>query len=132
MPLVPFRSAQRRRLSEWSRGVAAALAAALAASTLAAYAQPPAAVGLQPDQWATLHVNQLAVIDLPKTPPTSISGGAGESLVLVRRRNRRNRTVFLYRAVQAGNQVFIVTSDHLPDGHCISCVTEHYFVTVVP
>ena len=40
--------------------------------------------------------------------------------------------MFLYRAVHAGNHVFIVTPDNLPDGHCISCVTEHYFVTVVP
>ena len=113
-------------------------AAAKIAATIAVvaivpgYAAAPAPTRLQPEQRATLHVNQLALIELPKTPPTSIAGSAGESLVLVRRRNRRNTTVFLYRAVHAGNHVFIVTPDNLPDGHCISCVTEHYFVTVVP
>ena len=126
--VAPRRS---RRFSTRFRAAAAAIAAAMAVvAILPGYAAAAAPIRLQPEQRATLHVNQLAVIELPKRPPISI-GGAGESLVLMRRRNRRDKTLFLYRAVKAGNHVFVVSPDNLPERHCISCVTEHYFVTVV-
>jgi hypothetical protein len=96
------------------------------------FAAAAATVRLEPEQLATLHMNQVALMELPKTPPTSVIGSAGESLVLVRRRTRRDKTVFVYRAVQTGNHTLSVSPIKLPEGHCISCVTQHYFVTVVP
>jgi hypothetical protein len=105
------------------------VAAATALSASAPARQP---VRLQPERRATLHVNQTARIELPKTPPSSVIGSAGTALVLVRRQNRRDARVWMYRAVEPGNQTLVVTPDDLPDGHCVSCVTQHYYVTVEP
>ena len=104
----------------------------VAAASVAAFAPARAPVHLQREQRATVHVNQTALIELPKTPPSSVVGSAGTALVFVRRQNRRNATVWIYRAAEPGSQTLLVTPDDLPDGHCISCVTEHYYVTVVP
>ena len=114
------------------RRVAACVVLVIAAAALSASAPARAPVHLQREQRATLHVNQTALIELPKTPPSSVVGSAGTALVLLRRQNRRDARVWMYRAVEPGNQTFLVTPDDLPDGHCISCVTEHYYVTVVP
>jgi len=112
------------------RFIACAVLAAAAALSAAAPARAP--LRLQPEQRATLHVNQTALIERPKRPPSSVIGSAGTALVLVRRQDRRDARVWMYRAVEPGNQTFVATPDDLPDGHCISCVTEHYYVTVVP
>ena len=115
-------------LRRFTAGVVLVIAAA--ASSAPAPAHAP--VRLQPEQRATLHVNQTARIERAKRPPSSVVGSAGTVLVLVRREDRHNVRVWIYRAVEPGNQTFLVTPDNLPDGHCISCVTEHYYVTVVP
>jgi len=60
-----------------------------------------------------------------------VIGGAGTALVLVKKTRRRDATIYLYRAVETGNQVLIVTPRNIPSGQCISCVTEHYFIKVV-
>ena len=58
-------------------------------------------------------------------------GGALTSLVLVKKTRQRGRNVYLYRAFKTGDNVLIVTPRDIPSGHCISCVTEHYFIKVV-
>src|SRR5438132_6853819 len=88
-----------------------------------------APVRLEAEEGATLHVGQTAVVQLSASH--RVSGGAGTTLVLVRQTRQRDRTVYVYRAVRTGNQVILVTPRDIPDGHCISCATEHYFITVV-
>ena len=59
-------------------------------------------------------------------------GFAGDSLTLLKKRQRGDNIVFVYRAIQPGNTTLIASPHNLPSGHCISCVTEHYFISVVP
>ena len=65
-----------------------------------------------------------------RTPRRSIRLQA-EALVFVRQSRGRLTRTYVYQAVRAGNQTIIVTPTNLHDGDCISCVTAHYFVTVV-
>jgi hypothetical protein len=113
------------------RRVAALGALVVAATTVSASAPARAPMRLQPEERATLHVGETALIERAKRPPSSL-GSAGTALVLVRRQDRRDTRVWMYRAVEPGNQTFVAAPDDLPNGHCISCVTEHYYVTVVP
>jgi len=107
--------------------IAAAAAALLLGAPLLRAA---AVIELQPEIEQTLHVGDVAVMRLPARLHYSI-GGAGESLRLVKRTHRRGLTVYRYRTVRAGHQTFVLTPRAPgPDG-CISCVTVHYFVTVV-
>ena len=85
-------------------------------------------IRLQPEQRTVLHVGQIATVEL--TVDRKMNGTAGDALSLVRERKRRDTTTFVYRAVQPGNHVFITAPD-VPEGGCISCVTVHYFVSVV-
>lgn len=55
-------------------------------------------------------------------------GGAGDALVLLEKTARRERIVYRYRAVRPGNQVFLAVSERR---ECVSCVTVHWFVTVI-
>jgi len=73
---------------------------AAAATSLSAAAPARAPLRLQPEQRATLHVNQTALIERPRRPPSSVIGSAGTALVLVRRQNRRDARVWMYRAVE--------------------------------
>jgi hypothetical protein len=58
-------------------------------------------------------------------------GSAGNALTLIKRVEESRTTVYVYRAVAPGHQTFVLTPrDPGPDG-CISCVTVHYFITVV-
>jgi hypothetical protein len=77
----------------------------------------------------TLHVGELAVLNLPPDRRYSHFDGnpkyAGNVLALV----RRSRGKALYRAVRPGPGS-IVIGPEVPKGECISCATLHYFVTV--
>lgn len=85
---------------------------------------------LVPEQPATLHVGDLAAVRVPSSAGYSV-GSAGDSLTLVKRAQQRSSTVFVYRAVTAGHQTVVLTPrESGPDG-CVSCVTLHYFVSVV-
>lgn len=87
-------------------------------------------VRLEPERPATLHVGQVVAVQLPSEPHYVI-GSAGSSLLLTKQAERRNTTVYSYRAVEAGNQTLVATPrDPGPDG-CISCVTVHFFIKVV-
>jgi hypothetical protein len=86
-------------------------------------------VTLRPEERATLHVGDVAKVRVASDRHYSI-GSAGIALALVKRTEVRGTTVYLYRAVAAGNQTFVLTPlDTGPDG-CVSCVTVHYFVQV--
>jgi hypothetical protein len=82
---------------------------------------------LKPEERATLHVGQTAALQMPTTYG-GLVGGAGDALMLVQRKVGRERILYLYRAVQPGNQVFLAVSEKR---ECVSCVTVHWFVTVI-
>ena len=93
-------------------------------------ARAVASIRVEPEQQATLHVGEIAALQLPSDREYTIVGSAGSSLVPLPHGGRP--AVAVYRAAQAGNQTLIATPKDLRDGDCISCVTVHYFVRVVP
>src|SRR5262245_61554919 len=98
-------------------------------AALAACAPAPISVRLQPEQPATLHVGDIALVEMMR--PYSITGSAGDALVLAEKRNDRSTTVFVYHAVRAGDQTLVASPDDLQNGQCVSCVTRHYFIKVL-
>ena len=86
-------------------------------------------VPLQPEQRATLHLGEVAAVEVSQ--PEDLMGSAGDSLVLLKRAYQRGTTIYFYRAVKVGNYVLVVSPKDIPSGQCISCVTTHYFATVV-
>jgi hypothetical protein len=94
-----------------------------------AFTGAPAPVRLQPEERTTLRVGQVAALDVKQ--PEDVAGSAGASLVLVKRATRKGVRTYLYRAVRAGDHTLLVVPTNRRDGDCISCVTVHYFVTVV-
>jgi hypothetical protein len=84
---------------------------------------------LQAEQPATLHLGEIAAVQVSQ--PQDVMGSAGSSLALLKRTHQRGTTIYLYRAVKMGNHTLVVAPRGLQSGQCISCVTEHYFVTVV-
>ncbi len=99
----------------------------LLAVRVAAARQP---IRLEPEQRTTIRVGQIAIIEI--APGEARPGGsAGDALKLVKKRQRHGKTIFTYRAVRVGDETIVAAPDRLgPDG-CISCVTVHYFVTVI-
>lgn len=81
---------------------------------------------LKPEERAMLHVGQRVTLQMPASYG-GLGGGAGDALRLVQKKVGRDRIVYLYRAVQPGNQVFLAVSEKR---ECVSCVTVHWFVTV--
>jgi hypothetical protein len=89
-----------------------------------------AAVQLQPEAPATLHIGEIAVLRVTSERHYAI-GGAGSALVLMNQTDEEDTTSYFYRAVRAGNQTFVATPRDPGPDRCISCVTAHYFVTVI-
>lgn len=77
------------------------------------------------EEQTTIGVGQLARVSIPATYYYSVEA-AGDSLVEV----RRSKGAVIYRAVKPGTETILLSPD-VPDGHCISCATIHYFVSVV-
>ena len=101
-----------------------------AAIALLACSAARSVVTLRPEKRASLHIGDVAAIRVDSNRHYSI-GLAGTALALLKRTEERDTTVYLYRAVAAGNQTIVLTPrDPGPDG-CISCVTVQYFVQVV-
>ena len=106
----------------------AAIAVAVSVATCATV---PAAVTLSAEERTIVHVGDDAALSLP--PGHQFTGwGAGGSLALIKRTRKHGREVYLYRAVQPGNETFLSTPRALAQSDCISCSTAHYFVTVIP
>jgi hypothetical protein len=109
------------------RKVRVACPAAIA--LLAACSAVGSFVTLRPEERATLHIGDVAAVRVAWDPQYSI-GSAGTALVLMKRTEEHGTTVYLYRAVAAGNQTLVLTPrEPGPDG-CVSCVTVHYFIQV--
>jgi hypothetical protein len=85
---------------------------------------------IEPERYqVTLHVGELAVIEVPSDAQYSL-GGPGNALILQERKEHKGVTSYIYRALHAGDDTIVATpAKPGPDG-CISCVTVHYFVKV--
>jgi hypothetical protein len=89
-----------------------------------------ASVRVQPEDLATLHVGEIAAVHMPSQRHQMI-GSAGSALVLMRQKQQQGTTIYFYRAAEIGNQTILALPKGLELGHCISCVTVHYFIRVV-
>jgi hypothetical protein len=96
---------------------------------LAACATVPS-VQLRPERASIVHVGEIAELRVASSQHFSL-GTAGSALILLQRKQSRDETIYLYRAVAVGNQTFVATPrDPGPDG-CVSCVTVHYFANII-
>lgn len=102
---------------------------AVAASVLACGGSR-ASVRLQPDAPTTLHVGETAAIQVPSDRGYQF-GSAGSSLALVKQVEQHDTTVYIYRAVELGDQTLVATPRESGPGGCISCVAVHYFIKVI-
>ena len=85
---------------------------------------------LQPEQSATVRVGELAAVRVDSRRHYSL-GSAGDALKLVRQVEERTTTLYMFSGVTPGHDTLVLTPrDPGPDG-CVSCVTLHYFITVV-
>ena len=89
-----------------------------------------ASVQLQPGDYATLHIGQIATVQVPTERHYSF-GSAGNSLVLLKQKEQRGTTIYFYRATAIGNQTLVSSPRDPGPGGCVSCVTEHYFIKVI-
>lgn len=78
----------------------------------------------------TLHIGQIAVLETNPAHEYTIALEGDAVAVQENAPKQRNRQ--FYRAAHAGNATLLITPAHLRDGDCISCVTRHCFITVVP
>jgi len=85
---------------------------------------------LRPEERARLHVGDVAAVRVASNRHYAV-GSAGAALTLLKRSEARGTTVYLYRAVAAGNQTFVLTPRDPGSDGCVSCVAVHYFVEVL-
>ena len=91
---------------------------------------PVSAVHLQPERDSVVHVGEVAELRVASNEQFSI-GTAGNALILLKQKQSKGETIYVYRAVTVGDQAFVATPrDPGPDG-CVSCVTLHYFAKVI-
>jgi hypothetical protein len=91
-----------------------------------------ASVRLKAEQTTTLHVGETATVQFGAKALHSIGSGSGALKLIKQFTHKDGRKVYVYRAMQVGPDTLVATPEGLPAGHCISCVTRHYFVKVVP
>jgi hypothetical protein len=103
-----------------------------ALTILPACARSTAYVRLQPEQETTLHVGETAAVDFDQKTPYAIGSGGGSLIRIKQLTSHDGGKTHVYRAVQVGPDTLVATPEDLPAGHCISCVTRHYFIKVVP
>lgn len=84
---------------------------------------------LVPEHRVTVHVGQIVVLQMPSERRYAIEV-AGSALMALKPSPQKGTAV--YRSVHAGLETVILTPVGQGNGHCVSCVTRHYFVTVVP
>jgi hypothetical protein len=113
------------------------LSLATALALLPAQASNPAHVRLHPGQRITLHVGQVADLEIPSGHPYSVDLN-GDSVVPAdpgkpaTDHGKPTTKTRSYRAVHPGNATLLITPAEQKPGSCVDCVTRHCFVTVVP
>ena len=91
----------------------------------------PGYVRLKLEEYTTLHVGQVAVLMMPSRERYGIET-AGKVLVPIERKPQERPIIYLYRAVRPGNETMLLSRLKPGRDGCISCATQHYFITVVP
>lgn len=94
------------------------------------WAGSAARIQLRLGEHTTLHVGQIAVLQTGSTHKydTKLEGDA----IAPFDDAQQDRNRHFYRAVHAGNATLLITPADLKEGDCISCVTRHCFISVVP
>jgi hypothetical protein len=87
-------------------------------------------VQLKVEKRNTVHLGQIVTLRLPSARPYLVEA-TGSALVAIRPAHRRSTRLYQYRAARPGDETILVVPANLPPRHCISCVTIHYFVTVL-
>jgi hypothetical protein len=103
-----------------------------AALTICQACASAAHVRLQPEQDTTLHVGQTAAVYCASNTLYSIGSGGGSLVLTKELTDKDGSKVYVYRAAHIGRDTLVATPGSLPAGHCVSCVTTHYFIEVVP
>ena len=93
-------------------------------------ARMPSHVVLKRGDQTTLHLGQIAVLKIPSNREYRITLEGDSVLLLEGARQGKGR--YLYRAVRSGTSTFIIVPADLKDGDCVSCVTRHCFVRIIP
>lgn len=89
-----------------------------------------ASVRLQPEAPTTLRVGETAAIHVSSDRGYRF-GSAGSALALMKQTQQDDTTIYIYRAVELGDQTLVATPREPGPGGCISCVTVHYFIKVI-
>jgi hypothetical protein len=97
-----------------------------------ACARSLAQVHLQPEQDTTLHVGQTAAVHFGSQALYTIGSGGGSLVLIKQLTNKDGSEVYVYRAAHVGPDTLVATPAGLQAGQCVSCVTTHYFIKVVP
>jgi hypothetical protein len=97
-----------------------------------AHARGAGHVRLKAEQVTTLHVGQTAAVQFGSKALHSIGSGGGSLVLIQQRTNKDGGKVYVYRAAYAGGDTLVATPVGRQPGQCISCVTRHYFIKVVP
>jgi len=82
------------------------------------------------EQPETVHVGELAAIRVSADAGYSVGTG-GDVLRLVKRAKDGPKTVYVYRANAIGRETLVLSPREPGSDGCVSCVTVHYFITVV-
>jgi hypothetical protein len=85
---------------------------------------------LQPEVPATLRIGETVAVEMPSRRRYDI-GSAGSSLVLRKQKRQHDTTIYIYRAIEAGDETLVATPRDPGTDGCISCDTVHYFVKVI-
>jgi len=87
---------------------------------------------LTAEQVTTLHVGQTAAVEFGSKAPHTIGSGGGSLVLIQQLTNTDGVKVYVYRADHAGRDTLVAAPIGRQSGQCISCVTRHYFINVVP
>jgi hypothetical protein len=87
---------------------------------------------LTAEEVTTLHVGQTAAVQFGATALHTIGSGGGSLVLIQQITNKDGGKLYVYRADHAGRDTLVATPVGRQPGQCISCVTRHYFVNVVP
>jgi hypothetical protein len=96
----------------------------------AACANLSSRVYLRLGEHSMLHVGQIAILQTSSAHKYTITLN-GEALAPFEGTRQKPNQHF-YRAVRPGNATLLIAPADLRNGECVSCVTRHCFISVIP
>ena len=97
-----------------------------------AWTGSPSHVQLRLSGDTTLHVGQIAVLQMPESRKYIITLEGRDTLVPLKRKRGNGSAPYMYRATRLGNATLLIVPAGPQEGDCVDCVTRRCFVTVVP